>query len=174
MSKCVVCNDKELGTGSAKDAVCTSCVLVRKSKKASKTADQLLADVFTGSLKLRVSKRENSTMGSFKVKSNFARNKALLFGDVTVSFDKDGFGMVPADKRAVIEQEMRVKPGRLAFVELEIPKAEVIKVEEPKEESGVEFEVLCGEEPEGGVGFVEFDIVVGDEPAAKSKKVKKG
>lgn len=106
-----------------------------------------------------------------KLKSNFARNVAVLIDSVHIQFDKDGVGSVPAQYRPIIEREMAFKPGRYLFLE-DVKPQEVVAVQAPAQETLVELDILVGEEPVPA-DWVELDIVVGEEPVDSKKSKKK-
>ncbi len=162
MSSCSVC-EKSIDSSSATDLVCGSCVYTKKSGTLGKHVDEVATDMLKAATTKPTNRSVQMTSNTIKVKSNSLRNKTALVDDLSISFDKDGFGFIPAEKLSVMAREMEYRPGRYELVSLELPKPQPVAepMKAAQAESGVEFDIVMGDEPEDGVGF---DVVVGDEP----------
>ncbi len=170
MFHCSICEKDIYGSSAAPGSVCGSCALTKSdTDKPGKQADTIMRGMFESSFKTTIQKREEPKMDKLKVKCKFARDKVVLIDTLAISFDKDGFGFISADKRSLLDREMVVRPGRYAYVEAPKPVAQPAP---PEPE--VEFSVETGDEPEGFEGQVEFEIEVGEEPKRDKKKAKKG
>lgn len=56
-------------------------------------------------------------MSTLTIKSNYARDRVVTFGDLVLRFNGQGIAKVPSHQRSVIQAEMRVRPGRYTIVE---------------------------------------------------------
>lgn len=76
-------------------------------------------------------------MKLLKVKSNFARSKALVLGargELVLHFDRDGIATFPEHLLPLLKAEMRAKPGRFQIIE-DVPRP----VQEMREEQRKAF-----------------------------------
>jgi hypothetical protein len=163
--KCSICERTITGAPETKEEViCGSCPLEKsKGFKPGKSLDDVMTAVRMASL--HPEPRQEVKVATFKIKSNSIRNNAVLFGDLHVCFDKDGFANIPNHERHTVEREMIHRPGRYSFVQAPTP--------EPVPTVEVEVPYFVGEEPVPE-NVVEFEIEVGQDPKDTKPKKAKG
>ncbi len=69
-------------------------------------------------------------MKSLRVRSNFARNRVVMLGDLVLRFDSTGHATMPEHQLSILKSEMRVRPGRYHILQEEVvsdvPAVEVV------------------------------------------------
>lgn len=164
---CTICNEEvPYHTSTEKNKiVCKECLrLTKDNSKASKTTGaDTLQKVFKASLDYKpVGKVKMSRITLF---CNFARDKVVLFDDVGVHFDSNGYGSTAASNRSKIAQYIKMRPNRVSFVE-EAPEELVREARKAAEAAKPKPKKLREEKP------VEVPVVEAKVEAVVETKIK--
>ena len=175
IKRCSIC-DSELSPFHASygdsNAVCKKCVKSKSSpaKEKSSSRETVLQKTFTNALKKPLI-GEIIEMKRLTVYSNSARDKVLMFGDISIHFDKDGYGSTPDINRGKVERYMKQRPGRISIVE-DVPKEVLEEAVEVAESTHTpEPEEVVVEEPVEVPEEVKVEAPVEPEPVPEPEVV---
>jgi hypothetical protein len=105
-----------------------------KQNRKGKSPWQVHGDLIKSVRFKQLVPQEELVMKMRKVKSNSIRDRAFVAYDLVLHFNGMGIAQVPESKLHLVEDYMRLRPGRLSVVEEE----EVSEVEETEPEEKVE------------------------------------